>query len=917
MLVTASVFIVLIVVLITTSAFWVNWWWFGSMGYRSVLTTRYMALGLSFAIGGLIASAILVGNVVVALRRTRSDRPLGAVARFSNRVLVTLLFAGVTVMFVGGGVWSGRRWDTWLLWLNSEDFGVDDPVFGRDAGFYIFSVPALQAIRSGLLVVLLLTLAAVTLVYALRLGVNMRRIRTAPETMRVHLFALGGAILLILAGSYWLANFDLAYSTRGFAFGPSYTDVNVQRIANWLLAAVSVAAAAILLANAFVRRAKLLVGIVLLWGALSLVVGVVIPEIVQRVVVEPSELARERPYIANNIEMTSAAYGLDQVEERELPGTQPIQADELSTHQATLDNIRLWDYRIIRTTFQQLQSFVPYYVFQDVDVERYTVDGATTQVLLAAREIEPSNLPENAQRWTNLRLVYTHGYAVVVSPADEVNRQGLPTFLVNNIPPNGSGPFAIDRPEIYFGETQGDWVVTNSGQEEFSGLEEAEGTTQYAGEGKGTIQLDDYLTKVMVATHLGDRNLLLSGAITDDARIHLHRTITDRIDRIAPFLELDDDPYMVIDQGRLFWIVDAYTASNRFPAATRTRGINYLRNSVKVVVDAYDGTVWFYRTAVPDPIADAYGDIYDDLFVPIADAPPGIAAHFRYPELLFDIQSEIYSTFHVADPTAFYNGEDRWSIPVEEVSGSTDRMEPYYVTMTLPSEQELAFTLIRPFIPGGRTDRQNMTAWMAGQTDERAASRLVVYRFPRQETVFGPRQIEARINQDPEISAQISLWNQAGSEVIRGNMLVVPIEESVLYVQPLYLEARGTDAALPELKRVIVASSERVVMRESLEEALEALTQSDAATVDQIEQPDGVTTETQLETPAQTSLEPTDNLAREALNTYERAQVALSVGDWEAYGREQAALESILRELAAATDPETDGTPTPVATPLP
>lgn len=917
MIVTAAIFVVLFILLVTTSAFWVNWWWFGSVGYRSVLTTRYAATAIAFAIGGLLAAGILVGNVVIALRRTRADRPLGTVARFSNRVIVTLLIAGALVMLVGGGVWASRRWEMWLLWLNGKDFGVEDPVFGRDAGFYVFALPALQAIRTSLLVVLLLTAGAVTFVYVVRLGVNMRRIREAPETMRVHLFAIGGLMLLILAGSYWLANFDLAYSTRGYTFGPGYTDVNVQRIANWLLAAVSVAAAGLLLLNAFVQRVKLLVGVVVLWAALSLVVGILIPAIVQQIIVEPSELKRERPYIANNIEMTTLAFGLDQIEEREISGLQPVQAQDLATHQPTLDNVRLWDYRIIRTTYQQLQSFVPYYVFQDVDVERYTIDGQTVQVVLSAREIDPDNLPENAQTWTNLHLVYTHGYGVVVSQVSEVSRQGLPTFLVNNIPPTGTGTLAIERPEIYFGETQGGWVITNSDQEEVSGLEEAPSVNQYAGAGKGTIQLDDYITKLLVATHLGDRNVLLSGSITGDSRVHLYRTVTERIERIAPFLTLDEDPYLVIDGGRLYWIVDGYTATDRFPAATRTGGINYLRNSVKIVVDAYDGTVWFYRTAVPDPIADAYGEIFDDLLQPISAAPPGIAAHFRYPELLFNIQSEIYSTYHVIDPTDFYNGEELWSIPLEQVTGATSRMEPYYVTMTLPGDQDLKFTLIRPFVPGGRTDRQNMTAWMAGQTDAVASPRLVVYRFPRQETVFGPRQIGARIDQDPEISAQISLWNQAGSEVIRGNMLVIPMNESILYVQPLYLQARSTEAALPELKRVIVASSERVVMRESLAEALSALTQRDAATVDQLEQP----TEGPADEPPETTQTIPDgsvaDLAQEALDTYARADAALRAGDWEAYGREQAALEETLRQLAVATGAAPAGTPAPDASPVP
>jgi uncharacterized membrane protein (UPF0182 family) len=381
---------------------------------------------------------------------------------------------------------------------------------------------------------------------------------------------------------------------------------------------------------------------------------------------------------------------------------------------------------------------------------------------------------------------------------------------------------------------------------------------------------------------------------------------------LAPWLTLDEDAYLIIDEGRLYWIVDAYTATDRFPGATRTRGINYLRNSVKAVVDAYDGTVWLYRTAEPDPIADAYGEIFDDLLLPISEAPPGIAAHFRYPELLFDVQSEIYASYHVTNPTAFYNGEDRWSIPVEQVVSSPGRMEPYYVTMRLPGQSEVEFTLIRPFIPGGRTDRQNMTAWMAGRNDESGALTLDVFRFPRQVTVFGPRQISARIDQDPDISSQIALWNQSGSDVIRGNMLVIPIEESILYVQPLYLQASGTEGALAELRRVIVASSERVVMRETLNEALAALTEADAESAGPLEPPPDTT-----EPPPTTGDQTIASLTAGALDAYDRSQAALQAGDWATYGQEQERLATILRQLAALSGSQPSGTPVPAATPAP
>jgi uncharacterized membrane protein (UPF0182 family) len=439
----------------------------------------------------------------------------------------------------------------------------------------------------------------------------------------------------------------------------------------------------------------------------------------------------------------------------------------------------------------------------------------------------------------------------------------------------------------------------------------------YVGEARGSIAVGGTFAQLMAAVHFGDRNIMLSGAVTEASRLVFRRNIVERAEAIAPFLSYEPDPYLVIADGRLYWVIDAYTTTDRFPHATRLEGLNYIRNSVKVVVDAYDGTITFYRTDVSDPIADAYAGLYGDLFTPVAEAPPTIVEHFRYPERLFDLQTEAFAAYHVTDPRLFYDGEERWAIAQEEVGGSVQPMVPYYVTLTLPEEQQPGFTLIRPFTPGGRQNRENMTAWMAARLDgPEGAPRLVTYRFPRQETVLGPRQVEAAINQEPEISAQITLWSQSGSEVIRGNLLVIPIGSGLLYVQPLYLRATNTEAAFPKLQRVIVATNEQVVMRPTLDEALAAVVALGSEVTGPIDEtvPGESTSadEGTSEPPsgdAPSGDAPSEGvLAEQALAAYERGREALARGDWAAYGAAQAELEAILRELAAAE---------PAATPAP
>ena len=916
MLITAAFFVVLFVVVFATAAFWVNWWWFGSVGYRSVLVTRYVSQVTLFALFGVLAGGFFLANLVFALRRTRRARPVGGAAPLGERLLVWLLLAATALVALSAGSSGAARWEQWLLFRNGGSFGIDDPIFGRDVGFYMFTLPVLQAVRGGLTALLIATAIGVALIYALRLGMRPANWRSVPDQMRIHVFALLGGVLLTFAAGYVLANYELLFSTRGFVFGAGYTDVNAQRWANYALAAVTTVAAVLLVVNAYVRRLRLLAGALIAWAAFGVLLGVIYPAAVQRTVVDPSELRRERPFIEDNIAFTRQAYGLDAVTVRDLSGQGEPAPGSIQAQPTTVDNIRLWDYRVIGPTYQQLQAFAPYYAFRDVDIDRYDLGGELTQVLLSARELNLAGLPENAKNWNNRHLAYTHGYGLVVSPVSQVDNRGLPPFLLADIPPTRTGPpvendpLVVTRPEIYFGESAEDWVIVDTEQEEFTGL--ANEPARYEGAGRGAIELSNFGTKLVAAVFLRDRNVLLSGALTDDSKLLLRREIGERVRAIAPFLDYDPDPYLVIADGRLVWVIDAYTTSSRYPDATPTRGINYVRNSVKVTIDAYDGTTTFYRTNVADPIADAYADIYPDLFRPVAEVSPTIAAHFRYPELLFDVQTEVFAAYHVTDAQAFYNSDDRWAIARERQGEETLRMEPYYVSLTLPGEQKSEFALILPFTPGGQQERQNMTAWMAARTAPDGSHGLVVYGFPRQVTVFGPEQIAARISQEPEISSQITLWDQAGSEVIRGNMLVIPIGDGLLYVQPLYLRATASGAGLPELRRVIAATSERVVMRPTLEEALQAIASGSADAAGPLEaapDPGAIDPATQPQDAPPTGADA--DLAQQALAAFTRGQAALESGDWTAYGREQDAIEAILVRLAEATPGAGTPTPTP------
>lgn len=910
MLITALVLLGVFAFIWVTARFWIQWWWFESVGYQTALTTRYTSGALAFLVASLLVGGFFAANWNLALRRGDS---VGRSARLaSSRILRWLLWLLTVVLAVFAGWFAAEQWVTWRLALAGTSFGITDPVFGMDAGFYVFRLPALEIAHGAALTTVLVTLVAVALIYLGMRGLDrLDQLHTAPQSRR-HLLGLAALLLILFGVGYVLANFFLQYSQRGFAYGPGFTDVTVVRPLNYVLAIVSVLAAVVLVVSRRMEQVRWL-GILAVAWIVAVGLGAVVPRLVQQAIVEPNELQRETPYIANNIAFTREGFGLHDVESRSISGQGEPPASALQADSPVLRNVRLWDYRIARQTFQQLRSFVPYYVFNDVDVDRYPEEDEVQQVLVSARELETEGLPANAQTWTNQHLSYTHGYGGVISPINEATSQGLPVFSVGGIPPEQAGVMTIARPEIYFGELESTWVAVKTGVQEVNGIPGDTPTHSYEGLARGSIGLDDYLKRLILAINLGDRRVLFTDELTAESRVLLKRSITDRVSTIAPFLLLDGDPYLTVVDGRLIWILDAYSATDRFPNSTPSGGVNYARHTFKATVDAYDGTVTFYRTAMPDPIADAYTALFREMFTPISEAPPTLAEHFRYPEDLFDLQSRVFSAYHVTDPTAFYNGEDRWEVAAEpvETDGEAESvlrpMEAYYMTLPLPGESETGFKLIRPFTP---INRPNMTAWMAGQSDPSGDARLVVYRFPRQTTVFGPQQVEARINQDPEISEQFTLLSQSGSRVITGNLLVLPVEQTVMYVQPVYLQATGTNGAPTELTFVIVATAEQVEMRPTLEEALAAVAGEERAGG-----PGAATTN--IEGDLAAGAAPISGTVADALAAYERGQRALQEGDWAAYGEAQEELGEILDTLARSAGVPTEPEPVAVATPVP
>ena len=887
--------------------------WFQHLDYESVFSTTIWAkLGVGFLVAIPFAVIFLVNAFIARWLSVRN------VLFFSEEILVAQKFvvwaiigAGLFLAWVIGAA-ASTSWLMVLRYFNYYPFNATDPIFEMDVSFYLFSMPFWNFVQTWLLISLLLSLIGAVAIYALAQQNNLAegRLVILPH-VQLHLSILGALIFFVFALGHWLARFELLYSDRGVAVGASYTDVNFSLYALWVMVVVAPIAGLILLTNIFLRRNALSLGVVFVWIVVGIVGTSLIPGVVQRYIVEPNELAAEAPYIEHNIEFTNFAYGLDRIQDRDFPSVAPLTPEKVAAEGTFLKNVRLWDYRPLQQTYQQIQAIRLYYQFYDVDFDRYMVDGELRQVALAARELDKNQL--QSPTWVNQKLQFTHGYGLVVNPVNEVTREGLPQLWIKDLPPvTEFEDLVIERPEIYYGEDPGDYVFVNTTEREFNYPSGDQNVfTRY--EGTGGVVMDTLLKRLAFAARLADLNMLLSREFTDESRVMLQRNIRERVRTIAPFLEYDRDPYLVVDQetGRLFWMQDAYTTSSLFPYAQPFGNINYIRNSVKVAIDAYNGSLTFYVIDANDPLIQSYSTIFPDLFEPFEEMPLWLRERMRYPEDLFSIQSELYRTYHMEDVNVFYNKEDLWQVPNETFSGNTQPVEPYYVILKLPEETESEFALIQPFTPN---NKDNLIAWMAARSDGENYGALVVYRFPKQELIFGPLQIEGRIDQNPEISAQITLWDQGGSEVIRGNLLVLPIGDSLLYVEPLYL--RAENGQIPELKRVILAAGDTIVMRETLAEALEALFEEQGDVVPVTAEPETAPAVETGQEPAEPAEPPASTvisddladlsvaqLAELASTHYEAAQQALQEGDWATYGAELETVEAALAVLVNKTMP--------------
>ncbi len=882
-----------------------DWLWFQSLNFQSVYLTSLLARVAVFFGAGVPFAIVFAGNLILARWfSTRGELFLGQRRALDLSIFGWLIW--VTAFFLGLAVAAAAapRWMDFLRFFNQAPFGVRDPLFGRDVGFYVFSLPLYHFIQGWLITTLLMTLLGVLIIYFFAQLHNLREgeVIVLPH-VRLHASALGAALFAVIAWGHRLAAFDLLYSPRGVAFGASYTDVHAELPALQAMFWLALIIAGTLLANVVLRRLWLpLIGVGV-WMVVGLVIISIVPGVMQRYIVEPNELAREAPYIEHNIQFTRQAYGLDNADERDFGQVQPLTVGTLEANRATLQNVRLWDYRPLSQTYRQIQEIRLYYTFTDLDIDRYWIDGDYRQVILAARELDQSQL--QSVTWVNQHLQFTHGYGVVMNPVNEITPEGLPQLWIKDLPPNISVPLQIDRPEIYYGELTNNYVFVNTSIEEFD-YPRGEDNVYTFYQGTGGVPLNSYPKRLAFALRLADANILLSQYIDNQTRLMFNRRIQDRVRQVAPFLRYDEDPYLALMDGKLYWIQDAYTVSDRYPYAEPvSNGINYIRNAVKVVIDAYNGSMTFYIADPSDPLVQTYAAIYPHLFASQEAMPDSLREHLRYPEGLFTVQATMYQTYHMRDVNVFYNKEDLWSIPREVFSGQDQPVEPYYVIIRLPGETQPIgaqggeeFMLIQPFTPA---TKDNLIAWMAGRSDGQHYGQLVVYRFPKQELIFGPLQIEGRIDQNPEISAQLSLWSQRGSQVVRGNLLVIPLERSLLYVEPLYLQAES--GQIPELKRIIVASGEQVVMADSLTDGLVRLFGAEAggiAAADEAAPEAGAAIAGEL--PSNLTQQVYD-LARQADEHYSAAQEALRAGDWATYGAELDAMEKVLQQLLEITKP--------------
>ncbi len=881
-----------------------DWLWFNQEGFR-VLYTRALAaqVGLS-STAGMGFMAVLAANLLLArsLARRQAFRVYGEVIEFPILERFTALFRGLLwfgVLVVGYlvGHWAATHWLDYLLAQHPVTMHQVDPLFGLDLSFYLFRLPFLWFLYHLALVTLIFCLLVSVFSYLIEGGlwVTGRGLSTGRHT-RMHLTGLAALLFLLFAYRARLAMYELLYSPRGLIYGAGYTDVHATLPVLRLMLVLCLVTALVLLAEA--RRGRLRRSIIsgLALVAVSVVGGGIYPELIQRFVVAPNEIDREQPYIARSIEFTRRAYALDRFEEREFAALENLSLQDLRANDATLRNVRLWDHQPLLTTFSQLQEIRTYYDFARVDNDRYWVNGVYRQVSLSPRELNAASLP--SRNWINEHLTYTHGYGLCLGPVNESTSDGLPQLFVRDIPPvSDDAIFRITRPEIYFGELPADYCIVDTRVKEFD-YPSGDRNVYCTYAGSGGIPVHSFWRRLLFALKFGELKVLLSSDIQNSSRVMIYRRVLERAQRLTPFLQYDNDPYMVIGaDGELYWMLDGYTTSDRYPYSDPVPGVgNYIRNAVKATINAYTGRVHFYVADLTDPLIRSYAEIFPGVFQPLDQMPADLRAHIRYPEGFFSIQAGQYAIFHMTDPRVFYNREDLWRVAQSAARGSSAPMTPYYTIMKLAEVGTTEeFILMVPFTPA---KKDNMIAWIAARCDPPNYGRVLVFTFPKQKLVYGPQQIEARIDQDPGISQQLTLWDQRGSRVIRGTLLVIPVLNSVLYVEPIYLAAEA-GGSLPQLKRVIISYADNVVMEASLDAALSRIF---GGAVESAQVP-GVSGTVPAALPATALAQATKALdlralAREANQHYERAQQLLRQGDWKGYGDEIKRLGEVLKQMA-------------------
>ncbi|OPY01757.1 MAG: hypothetical protein A4E61_01544 [Syntrophorhabdus sp. PtaB.Bin184] len=865
---------------------YVDWLFFVETGYSFVFT-RVISMEL---LSGLCFGAFAFFFVFINIRlinRLEFPTPAISINGYATFTLNPTRLAGLSrllgllvSLFIGilGALWGASLWDQILFFFNGVSTGLSDPVFGKDVGFYLFRLPLYQSLSSFLGFILFLSLMISIVAYTIKRGFHINRFQLfIAKEIRIHLGVLASLVLLKTAFGFYLDKFDLLYTSRQIITGAGYADVHAKLFVLNLLVVLSVIAGiAFILAFAKSRfkAAFYPVGAVI---AVYIIGMVIYPNLLQNFKVTPNELDLERPFIQHHIEFTRYGYGLGKIDLKPFNVSYDLTVKEIQKNDGTIRNIRLWDEGPLLKTLSQLQQIRTYYKFTSIENDRYRIDGKYLQVMASARELSYDDLPSKS--WINEKLVFTHGNGVSLAHVARITPEGLPEFIVKDIPPTSiTKDIKVSTPEIYFGELTRSYAIANTRIPEFS-YPTSEGNVYSSYKGSGGVAFDSFFKRLVFATHFKDAKILLSSDIRADSRILYFRNITERIRKATPFLSLDQDPYIVISgSGKLYWMVDAYTVSTHLPYSRRLRNrVNYMRNSVKITVDAYNGTIKYYLSDPDDPIAKAYSTMFPGLFQDFDAMPEDLRKHVRYPRDLFKTQASLYATYHMSDPKTFYNKEDLWEIP----SHAEKSMEPYYLIMKLPGEKGEEYVLLAPYTPA---KRDNLAAWFAARCDTPNYGKLIVYTFPRDRLVYGPRQIDARIDQDSYISQQLTLWGQRGSQVIRGSLLIIPVESALMYIQPLYLAAEDK-GGLPELRRIIVAYENNVVMDETLEGALQKIFGGRAP----------------APTPIQTGaiFRPTGvkELAGEAARTFERMMQLQRQGDWAGYGEQMKKLERLLKDM--------------------